>query len=261
MFETLGVKSLAIMNTAVLSMYSSGRVSGLVAEVGEGISYTVPVFQGYALPHAQIKLEVAGWDVTHRMINSLEEMGKRVSGHADVIRDMKEQMCTVAMHYDSESNALDDPLDKDQRSFELPGGEIIEVNHKTRLNATEVLFQPSLMDIDEKGIAEMAHKSIELCDNDLKNSALYGSIILAGGTTTMAGFRERFENDIMHLAAQTADCDVKVFADLHRKNAAWIGGSMIASFSTFKEMSVTKEEYEAGEGTDRPLAILKKSVN
>ena len=140
MFETLGVKSLAIMNTAVLSMYSSGRVSGLVAEVGEGISYTVPVFQGYALPHAQIKLEVAGWDVTHRMINSLEEMGKRVSGHADVIRDMKEQMCTVAMHYDSESNALDDPLDKDQRSFELPGGEIIEVNHKTRLNATEVLF-------------------------------------------------------------------------------------------------------------------------
>lgn len=60
MFETLGVKSLAIMNTAALSMYSSGRVSGLIAEVGEGISYTVPVFQGYALPHAQIKLEVAG---------------------------------------------------------------------------------------------------------------------------------------------------------------------------------------------------------
>lgn len=52
MFETLGVKSLAIMNTAALSMYSSGRTSGLVAEVGEGISYTVPVFQGYALPHA-----------------------------------------------------------------------------------------------------------------------------------------------------------------------------------------------------------------
>ena len=52
MFDKLQVKSLAVMNTAALSMYSSGRVSGLIAEVGEGISYTVPVFQGYALPHA-----------------------------------------------------------------------------------------------------------------------------------------------------------------------------------------------------------------
>jgi actin len=52
MFEKLRVKSLAIMNSASLSMYSTGKVSGIVAEVGEGISYTVPVFEGYALPHA-----------------------------------------------------------------------------------------------------------------------------------------------------------------------------------------------------------------
>lgn len=67
MFEKIQVKSLAIMNTAALSMYSSGRVSGLIAEVGEGISYTVPIFQGYALPHAMIKLEIAGHDVTQSL--------------------------------------------------------------------------------------------------------------------------------------------------------------------------------------------------
>ena len=60
MFENFKVKSLAIMNTAALSMYSTGKVSGLIAESGEGISYTVPVFEGYTLPHAQIKLEIAG---------------------------------------------------------------------------------------------------------------------------------------------------------------------------------------------------------
>ena len=60
MFEQLKVKSLAIMNTAALSMYSTGKVSGLIAECGEGISYTVPIFEGYALPHAMIKLEIAG---------------------------------------------------------------------------------------------------------------------------------------------------------------------------------------------------------
>ena len=64
MFEYFKVKSLAIMNTAALSMYSTGRVSGLVADVGEGISYTVPIFEGYALPHAMIKLELAGKDIT-----------------------------------------------------------------------------------------------------------------------------------------------------------------------------------------------------
>ena len=64
MFEHFKVKSLAVMNTAALSMYSTGRVSGLIVECGEGISYTVPVFEGYALPHAQIKMEVAGHDIT-----------------------------------------------------------------------------------------------------------------------------------------------------------------------------------------------------
>mmetsp|Transcript_37690 Transcript_37690/g.57727 ORF Transcript_37690/g.57727 Transcript_37690/m.57727 type:complete len:105 (-) Transcript_37690:126-440(-) len=63
-FEHFKVKSLACMNTAALSMYSTGRVSGLIVESGEGLSYTVPIFEGYALPHAMIKLEVAGYDVT-----------------------------------------------------------------------------------------------------------------------------------------------------------------------------------------------------
>lgn len=56
MFEHFKVKSLAVMNTAALSMYSTGKVSGLIVESGEGLSYTVPIFEGYALPHAQIEL-------------------------------------------------------------------------------------------------------------------------------------------------------------------------------------------------------------
>ena len=71
MFEQLKVKSLAIMNTAALSMYSTGKVSGLIAESGEGISYTVPIFEGYALPHAMIKLEIAGHDITVKPATTL----------------------------------------------------------------------------------------------------------------------------------------------------------------------------------------------
>mmetsp|Transcript_47449 Transcript_47449/g.34733 ORF Transcript_47449/g.34733 Transcript_47449/m.34733 type:complete len:206 (+) Transcript_47449:36-653(+) len=64
MFEKFRVKELAILNTAVLSLFSTGRTSGIVVESGEGLSYTVPVFEGYALPHAMHKLDIAGQDIT-----------------------------------------------------------------------------------------------------------------------------------------------------------------------------------------------------
>ena len=60
MFEKFKVKSFQVMNTAALSMYSTGKVSGLIAESGEGLTYTVPIFEGYALPHAMVKLDIAG---------------------------------------------------------------------------------------------------------------------------------------------------------------------------------------------------------
>jgi len=98
-FETFKVKSLAVMNTAALSMYSTGKVSGLIVESGEGISYTVPVFEGYALPHAMIKLDVAGFDVTQQLINQLENNGIKVKGEAEHIRGLKEQMCSISQNY------------------------------------------------------------------------------------------------------------------------------------------------------------------
>ena len=81
------------------------------------------------------------------------------------------------------------------------------------------------------------------CDNDLKIN-LYNNIVLAGGSTLMPGFRERFEMEICQKAEHSAKTDINISADLYRKNAAWIGGSMLASFSTFRDMTITKEEYE-----------------
>ena len=106
----------------------------------------------------------------------------------------------------------------------------------------------------------MAYESIEKCDSDLKQN-LYENIVLAGGSTLMPGFRDRFEDEIIRLAEHNAKVDINVYADLHRKNAAWIGGSMLASFSTFKDMCITKEEYDNTVEMERPQAILKKTIN
>ena len=79
------------MNTAALSMYSTGKVSGLIAESGEALTYTVPIFEGYALPHAQIRLDIAGGDVTDQLVRHLDaEGGIKVSGYREHIRGIKE---------------------------------------------------------------------------------------------------------------------------------------------------------------------------
>jgi|DEB0MinimDraft_12_1074336.scaffolds.fasta_scaffold44947_1 actin, other eukaryote len=96
LFDRFKVKSLQIMNTAALSMYSTGKVTGLICESGEALTYTVPIFEGYALPHAYQKLEVAGQDVTQRLIDQLEEVGIKVKGHREHVRSLKEQMCSIS---------------------------------------------------------------------------------------------------------------------------------------------------------------------
>lgn len=78
-FEHFHVQSFQLCNTAALSMYSTGNTSGLVVECGEGISYSVPVFEGYSIPHAKIKLDLAGQDITLQLIEQLEYGGIKCS--------------------------------------------------------------------------------------------------------------------------------------------------------------------------------------
>lgn len=102
MFETFKVESLAIINTAVLSLFSTGKTSGIVVECGEGVSQTIPVFEGYALPHAIHKLDIAGQDITNSLITYLKNDGVDISSesHFEYAREMKEQMCSVALDFD-----------------------------------------------------------------------------------------------------------------------------------------------------------------
>lgn len=141
-------------------------------------------------------------------------------------------MCSVSLNYHNDLQRSEDPISEEDRSYELPGNKIIQVNHRQRYRATEILFNPSLINVEEKGIVEMAYHSIEKCDPDLKTN-LYNNIVLAGGTTVMPGFKERFEDEIIRLAEHNAKTDIQVNAGPHRGHAAWIGGSMLASFSTF----------------------------
>ena len=67
MFETYNVQGFYIAIQAVLSLYANGRTTGIVCDSGDGVSHTVPVYEGFQIPHAVRKNKIAGRAITDYM--------------------------------------------------------------------------------------------------------------------------------------------------------------------------------------------------
>ena len=99
MFETFGVPSFYLAIQAVLSLYSSGRTTGLVLDAGDGVTHTVPIYEGYALPHAIERNDLAGRDLSAYMVKLLNEVGLNLasSAESEIAKRIKEDLCYVAL--------------------------------------------------------------------------------------------------------------------------------------------------------------------
>uniref|UniRef100_A0A8C6IE39 Actin, epsilon 1 n=1 Tax=Mus spicilegus TaxID=10103 RepID=A0A8C6IE39_MUSSI len=239
LFETFNFPALYTANQAVLSLIASGRTSGTAIESGDGMTYFVPVMNGYPLHLSTTKLDIAGQDLTLYLMKLLSDNGNVLETIADLeyIRDLKDKYSYVALDYNMEMSKTSAP--SFQKKFTLPDGKEINLGQEAFM-CSEALFDTSLLERANPGIHMLTLESIMSCEKSHQRT-LFNCIVLTGGTSACTGLRFRMQKEMAKVVSP--DFCVKVTASPYAKYSAWIGASILSSLPLSKDMWITNHEY------------------
>lgn len=274
LFETFNVPCVYVSVQAVLSLYASGRTTGVVIDSGDGVSHIVPVYDGFALPTSVKRMDIAGRDITENLAFNIRRMSGislQSSSELDIARMIKEKCCYVSRdpqrdeklysgvsysHYLKAAGTSNHEGSGLFSSYKLPDGHTLQLGVE-QFRAPEILFNPQLIGDESPGIHELTALAIAKTDLDLRPT-LYQNIILSGGTTLIRNFGDRLVSELKsHQYTQTNSSiwgskvvssketrmKIKIYAPPERKYSTWIGGSILAGLSTFRKMWVSAQEY------------------
>jgi len=156
---------------------------------------------------------------------------------------IKEKVCYVSTDPQHDKQLYETDSDSMCRQYELPDATTITVT-SDRYECPEILFQPQLAGNDDLlGLHELCLSAISKVDTEELRLGMFENIVLSGGSSVFPGFNERMTREITVNATDGATVDV--VTDSQRKYAAWVGGSMLGSIPTIKDVLITKEDYEA----------------
>ncbi len=197
LYETHRVKSLIMIPTPVLSLFSVGLTTGIVIESGDGTSWVCPIISGEIVDQAVQKLTLAGTDVNQHLKNLLMREGINIESSAvdEIIKEIKEKNCFFALDPENPPN-LDDTF-----SFTMPDGSNINIPNYIFHEAPEVLFKPNLLGYNILNIPQAVINSVKSIDKYYW-SDLLSHIMLSGGNLSYSGFEERLRSELAQLVPQ-----------------------------------------------------------
>merc|ERR1712054_32987 len=242
LFEHFAIPAFYAMMQAVAAMIGSARTYGLVLDSGHGITHAVPVYEGAALTHGVVAHKIAGQDVEGILTQLLQNSGANALPPS-AVAEMKEKLCFVPLDYDKEIAAAD----TEPASYELPDGRTITLADE-RFASVECLFNPGVCDMynvgplaASTGVHDVVGESLYRIDQEVRKK-LWGTLVLAGGTTLTTGYVERLEREIPSVLPH--GCSMQIVAPEPRKYAPWMGGSIAASTEDFQsQMWIHLNEY------------------
>lgn len=235
LFEKFNIPAISIQAPGVLALFSSGRISGLVLDSGHRFTYVLPVYDGNVL-----KDGVEGNEFAGRNLN--ETLAKMLSfndASTAVLTDVKEKLCYVAFDYCKELVAAVESKTF-SISHKLPDGQEVFIGTE-RFRCPEALFSPKLFDHKITGLDQMIFNSVARNDVALQKT-MFSNIVLTGGSTSFLGFSERMQKEVSGMSDSAIK--VKVISPQEKIFSAWIGGTLVATQSTFPQFCVSKREYE-----------------
>jgi actin-related protein 2 len=253
MFEVYNFQAAKVSIQAMLVLYAQGLLTGVVVDSGDGVTHVVPVWEGVCPPTLIKRLNVAGRHITRYLIKLLQVRGYAFNRSADfeTVRQIKEQLCYVGYDMSVEKKlALETTYLMQQ--YTLPDGKVIKLGRE-RFEAPEVLFNPSLLDLESDGLSHMLFNMIQEADMDLRRD-FYKHIVLSGGSTMYPGLPSRLEKDMRDLYEEkVAKYDPKIMAKFklriedppRRKHMVFLGGSVLADIMKDREeFWISKAEWE-----------------
>ncbi|KAH8049357.1 hypothetical protein JL721_11723 [Aureococcus anophagefferens] len=262
MFELYGYSYCNVSIQAMLTLYAQGLLTGCVVDTGDGVTHVVPVYDGFVPQNLIRRLDVAGRHVTRYLIKLLLLRGYAFNRTADfeTVRQIKEKFCYVA-HDIAVERRLAQETTVLEATHTLPDGRVIKIGRE-RFEAPEALFDPSLIDVESKGMGHMVFDMIQSADIDTR-SEYYKHIVLSGGSSMYPGLPSRLERDITnrYLAEvlngnedRLKKFKMRIEDPPRRKHLVFLGGSVLADIMRERaEFWMTKAEYDEN-GIDRTLA-------
>lgn len=240
LFEDMKVPFMQAASSQLMILYSSGRTTGLAVDFGYEVTEISARFDNNRVPGLDALVQFGGKMIEQAVAEHVEGQLNGIPDDlkAVLISDIAQKMCYIT----SNETILTSKL------YELPDGQMIELSPTTiespgRFFNGDDQSQFGGQGIPGKIIQHEINSIIERASTDHKRD-FAGNIILAGGTSVTNGLDELLKTEIPQaLTNSTLKC--KVIAPPERKYSCWIGGSIFASLTTFREaFMITKETYE-----------------